>query len=77
MGSSKVKKIAPGKVKFVHQLNPDGTAYAEDVTIEVQPGVDPSRLSYLESQDGQIGLLSYSFQPVTGDQSSLKFPEDQ
>ncbi len=58
MGMSKVKVIAPGKVKVLHQLNADGTPYAEDVTIESSV---PGRLSYLESQDGKVGIFSFSF----------------
>jgi hypothetical protein len=77
MGSSKVRKISDRKVKFVHQLNADGSAYAEDVTIELQKGVDPGRLEYLASLDGQVGVVSYSFSPSPGDHSSLKFPEEE
>lgn len=73
MGYCKIKKIGPGKVRFLHQLNSDGTAYAEDVTIESEV---PGRLAYYEAQDGQVGVLNYSFSPVVGDHSSLKFPEE-
>lgn len=60
MGLSKIKVVEPGKVKVLHQLNGDGTPYAEDVTIE---SVVPGRLDWLESQDGKIGVFSFSFSP--------------
>ena len=65
MGYSKVVKVSDRSVKFVHQLDMDGKAYAEDVTIEVQPGVDASRLSYFMGMEGQVGVLSVSFTPNT------------
>ena len=73
MGFCKVVAKADGKVVFVHQLNSDGTPYAEDVTIEAQSGVAPGRVNWTD-RDGQIGTISWSFSPqenVTG----LKFPE--
>lgn len=75
MGLSKIKKISPGKVKIVHQLNADGTTYAEDVTVEVQEGVPASRIDYLESQDGKVGVFSFSFSPYATEPEGLKFPE--
>lgn len=78
MGLSKVKVLGPGKVKLVHQLNNDGTPYAEDVTVEVQPGVDPSRIDFLTKQDGKIGVASFSFSAYDNvDESQMKFPEDE
>lgn len=76
MGMSKVVPLANGRgVRLVHQLDTDGTPYAEDVTIEVQPGVDPERLSYLLSKAGTIGTASFGFTPMEGIQGLL-FPED-
>lgn len=75
MGYCKVVNKGNGKVILVHQLDQAGNAYAEDVTIEVQRGGDPSRISYLSSLDGRVGMLSYSFTPTEMDTSSLKFPE--
>ncbi len=76
MGMSKVVPLANGRgVKLVHQLDSDGTPYAEDITIEVQPGVDPERLSYLLSKAGTIGAATYSFYPHDG-VIGLLFPED-
>ena len=74
MGMSKVVAKADGKVVFVHQLNQDGTPYAEDVTIEAQEGVAAGRVDWT-AKDGQVGVISWTFTPyenVTG----LKFPED-
>ncbi len=75
MGYSKVVDKGNGKVVIVHQLNPDGSGYAEDVTVEVQAGVDPGRVDWLAKQDGQVGTVSVSFSPASGDFSALKFPE--
>ena len=77
MGLSKVVRLENGRgVKLVHQLDQDGTPYAEDVTIEVQPGVDPSRLSYLLSKEGQIGVAGWNFVAEENvDHSGIKFPE--
>ena len=72
MGLSKVKKLGPGKVKFIHQLNPDGTAYAEDVTVESDV---PGRLDYFEKQDGKIGVLSFTFSESNPAPEGVKFPE--
>jgi hypothetical protein len=73
MGYSKVVAKDNGKVVFVHQLNPDGTAYAEDITIEVQDGVEPSRVDWSQ-RDGQVGVISVSFSPAPGDTSAVQFP---
>jgi hypothetical protein len=73
MGLSKVKKLGPGKVKFIHQLNDDGTAYAEDVTVESDV---PGRIAYFEQQDGKVGVLSFSFSPYDTAPDGVKFPED-
>ncbi len=76
MGLSKVVKLANGRgVKLVHQLDHDGSAYAEDITIEVQPGVDPERLSYLLSKEGTVGAASWGFTPADG-VHGLQFPEE-
>jgi hypothetical protein len=74
-GYVKVVAPAPGKVVFVHQLNNDGTPYAEDVTIEAQPGVDPGRVDWT-ARDGQVGSLSWSFSQTNGS-TGLKFPGDE
>jgi len=75
MGYCKVKS-SNGKVVFVHQLNQDGTPYAEDVTIEAQKGVPASRVDWSD-KDGQIGTISWSFSPTTGlDPAGFKFPEE-
>lgn len=74
MGYAKVVKQSDRKVKIVHQLNDDGTPYAENVTIELQEGVDASRLEYLTSMDGRVGILSYSFR-AEENTPSVKFPE--
>jgi len=73
MGYCKVVASA-GKVKFVHQLDQNGEAYAEDVTIEAQKGVPLSRVDWAD-KDEQVGTISWSFTPTTGDTSSIKFPE--
>lgn len=73
MGLSKIKVISPTKVKAIHQLNSDGTAYAEDVTIESEVA---GRLDYLKSQDGRVGVFSFSFSPYTAVPEGLKFPDD-
>lgn len=73
MGMSKVVAKADGKVVFVHQLNQDGTPYAEDVTIEAQAGVAAGRVDWT-AKDGQIGVISWSFTPYDN-AGDLKFPE--
>lgn len=60
MGMSKVKVVAPGEVKILHQRNPDGTPYAEDITITSDV---PGRLDWLAKQDGTVGVFSFSFSP--------------
>jgi len=75
MGYCKVVSKGNGKVVLVHQLGVDSEAYAEDITIEVQAGVDPARVAYLASQDGAVGYASVGFTAATGDFSSIKFPE--
>lgn len=72
MGLVKCRVIAPGKVKFVHELGQDGEAYAEDVTIESDV---PGRLDYFAQQDGKVGTLSYGFTPVTNVPAGARFPE--
>lgn len=79
MGLVKVKKLADGKVKFIHQLDQDGKAYAEDVTIEVQKGVPASRIGYFAEQDGKVGVINYGFTAYDDTEENwadLKFPED-
>lgn len=78
MGYSKVVVISERKVKFVHQLDSDGTAYAEDITIEIDETVDPSRIKYLVDQDGKIGYASFSFSAAAESDylSVIKFPEE-
>jgi hypothetical protein len=73
MGSSKVKVIKPGEVKVLHQLNSDGTPYAEDVTIKSSV---PGRLAYLESQDGKIGVFLFSFSASSPEPEGLLFAEE-
>lgn len=75
MGLSKAVKLGPGKVKFVHQLNNDGTPYAEDVTVEVQAGVPDGRIDFLEQHDGKVGVFSFSFSPYATAPEGIKFPE--
>lgn len=72
MGMSKIKVVGPGKVKAVHQLNSDGTACAEDVTIESDV---PGRLDWLEKQDGKVGVFSFSFSAYETEPDGLLFPE--
>ena len=75
MGMVKVVAPTKGKVTFVHQLNGDGTPYAEDVTIEAQPGVGESRVDWTD-RDGQVGTLSWGFSAQPGiDPASIPFPE--
>ena len=76
MGFSKVVKLNESTVKLVHQLNGDGTPYAEDVTIAVQLGVDPRRIDWLMRHEGKVGVASFSFTP-SGDPPNdlLLFPE--
>jgi hypothetical protein len=75
MGYSKVVNKGNGKVVIVHQLDQDGKPYAEDVTVEVQAGVDPHRVAGLASLDGKIGYLSYQFSPASPQPENIKFPE--
>lgn len=75
MGYTKVIKESDHKIRLVHQLNNDGTPYAEDVTIETAESVDPARLSYLAQNDGAIGILSFSFSPADGVPEGIKFPD--
>ena len=75
MGYSKVVNKGNGKVVFVHQLDGNGEAYAEDVTIEVQAGVPESRVEYYAKMDGRVGTVSVGFSPQDGDFSNIKFPE--
>lgn len=75
MGYSKIVNKGNGKVVLVHQLNQDGSAYAEDITVEVQAGVDPSRIDHLTKQDGKIGTAGVYFTASEGDFSLVKFPE--
>lgn len=74
MGFSKVVAKTDGRVVFVHQLNSDGTPYAEDVTIEAQPGVAAGRVDWT-SKDGQIGTISWTFNPYDPAPEGLKFPD--
>lgn len=73
MGLCKVVATS-GKVVFVHQLNQDGTPYAEDVTIEAQPGVPASRVDWSKF-NGQVGTIGWSFSPYTTVPEGLLFPE--
>ena len=72
MGMSKIKVISPGKVKAIHQLNGDGTAYAEDVTIESNV---PGRLDWLEKQDGKVGVFNFGFSTYETEPEGLLFPD--
>jgi len=72
MGMSKIKVLGPGRVKAVHQLNSDGTAYAEDVTIESDV---PGRLAWLEEHDGKVGIFSFSFRPDEHAPTGVLFPD--
>lgn len=65
--------LGPGKVKFVHQLNSDGSAYAEDVTLTSDV---PGRLAYWAEQDGKVGVISYSFSASSPQPEGLLFPEE-
>lgn len=76
MGYSKVIKIAPGKVRVVHQLDyQTGKPYAEDFTVESEA---PGRLDWLEKQDGQIGTVNFMFTAISDQESaaSVKFPDE-
>lgn len=75
MGYSKIVNKGKGKVVIVHQLDGDGKAYAEDVTVEAQAGVPESRVEHLAKQDGAVGTVSVMFTPTTADTSGIKFPE--
>ena len=75
MGLCKVVRLENGRgVRLVHQLDQDGNAYAEDITVEVQEGVDPSRLSDLMAKDGKIGICSWYFSEDPVDPGSVTFP---
>jgi len=75
MGYSKIANKGNGKVLAVHQLAEDGKAYAEDVEVTVQAGVDPSRVDWLAQQDGKIGVFSFSFSAADVDAANIKFPD--
>jgi hypothetical protein len=75
MGYCKIVNKGNGKVVAVHQLNQDGTAYAEDVEVRVQAGVDPRRVDWLAQQDGKIGTFNFSFTASDADPTNFKFPE--
>jgi hypothetical protein len=76
MGYAKVIKVSDHKIRLVHQLNPDGTPYAEDITVETADDVDPGRLAYLAAHDGKIGYASVSFSPVGDEEpAGVVFPE--
>ena len=75
MGLSKVVAKGNSKVVFVHQVGVDGKAYAEDITVELQPGVDPSRLAYWVNLDGKVGVASFSFTAYDQEFSGQMFPE--
>jgi hypothetical protein len=72
MGMSKIKVLGPGRVKAVHELNGDGTAYAEDVTIESDV---PGRLDWLEEQDGKVGVFSFGFTAYETPPEGVLFPD--
>lgn len=74
MGYSKVVKVSNRQIRILHQLA-DGKPYAEDVTITIDEQVDPSRLDYLASQDGKIGVLYLSFSPSNPQPEGVTFPE--
>ena len=75
MGFSKVVNKGDGKIVLVHQLDQNGKPYAENITIELQPGVDPRRLAWWESQDGKIGVANVSFSVYDQVFPDLQFPE--
>lgn len=72
MGMSKIKVLGPGRVKALHQLNQDGTAYAEDVTIESDV---PGRLAWLEALDGKVGVFTFGFNPDPNASEGVLFPD--
>lgn len=76
MGYAKVKAVSEREVKLIHQLGQDGEPYAEDVTITIPEGVDPTRIAHLVAQDGKIGVLSYSFSPANYPVEGVPFPEE-
>lgn len=76
MGLSKVVKVSDREVRFVHQLDGEGKAYAEDVIIKLQDGVDASRMSFWASMDGKVGVPTVSFSEYPASES-LKFPEQE
>lgn len=75
MGMSKVVNKGNGEIVFVHQLDQNGKAYAEDITIKVQEGVDPNRLAWFANQDGKVGVASVSFSPYDQTFPDLQFPK--
>ena len=77
MGYAKVVKVSDREVRFVHQLDNDGTPYAEDVTLSVPEEVDPDRLSYYAEMDWKIGVISYTFSPADSNTEGLVFPETE
>lgn len=76
MGYYKVIAVSKHKVKLVHQLNTDGTAYAEDITVETMENVDEGRLDYLGKYDGTVGYanLTFSRAPEVMSTDSIRFP---
>lgn len=76
MGYAKVVKVSDREVRFVHQLGQDGKPYAEDVTLSVPDGVDPSRIAYYANQDGKVGIVSYGFSPTADAVDGVAFPEE-
>lgn len=75
MGYAKVVKVSDREVRFVHQLGGDGKPYAEDVTLTAPEGVDAASVLYYARLDGKIGVVSYTFHPVSDEIEGLKFPE--
>jgi hypothetical protein len=75
MGYCKIVNKGNGTVVAVHQLDGEGKAYAEDVTVSVQAGVPATRVDWLAQQDGKVGVFSFGFSAADGDHSNLKFPE--
>ncbi len=74
MGLSKIVNKG-NKIVFVHQLGQDGKPYAENIIIELQPGVPESRNEYWATMDGKIGVVSVSFTKYDQVFSDLQFPE--
>lgn len=75
MGFSKIVKVSDHEVRLVHQLNSDGSAYAEDITVTTPDEVDASRLAWLGDQDGKIGVASVAF-TASEHSGDIKFPEE-